>query len=45
MVSINAFTGVAVAGMPQAPHAAAAIPQRKRRTATATLPSVNRGTT
>jgi hypothetical protein len=67
MASINAFTGVGVAGMSRTLHvaeaaaaaaahpafwayaaagAAAAIPpQRKRRTATATGQSVDRGTT
>ena len=64
MTSINAFTGVGVAGMSRTLHAAdaaaahpafwahaaagaaAAIPtQRKRRTATATGQSVDRGTT
>ena len=65
MASINAFTGVGVAGMSRTLHvaeaavaaahpafmahaagAAAAIPpQRKRRTATATGASVDRGTT
>jgi hypothetical protein len=57
MTSINAFTGVGVAGMPRTLHvadvahpafaapAAAAIPsQRKRRTATMTGASVDRGT-
>ena len=64
MASINAFTGVGVAGMSRTLHtaeaaaavhpafwaygaagAAAAIPpQRKRRTATATGQSVDRGT-
>ena len=63
MASINAFTGVGVAGMSRTLHAAAATahpafgayaaagaaaaipPQRKRRTATATGQSVDRGTT
>ncbi len=55
MASNYAFTGVGVAGMSWtlrvaaahpafAAHAAAVIPQRKRRTA-ATAPSVDRGTT
>jgi hypothetical protein len=45
MANINAFTGVGVAGMSRTLHAAAAIPtQRKRRTATATGKSVDRGT-
>jgi hypothetical protein len=67
MASINAFTGVGVAGMSRTLHAAEAAadatahsafwayaaagaaaaipPQRKRRTATATGQSVDRGTT
>jgi hypothetical protein len=64
MTSINAFTGVGVAGMSRTLHvveaiaatahpaftahaaAAAAIPsQRRRRTATAIVASVNRGIT
>jgi len=66
MLSINAFTGVGVAGMSRTLHtaeaaaaaahpafwaypvpgaAAAITPQRKRRNATATGQSVDRGTT
>jgi hypothetical protein len=49
MTNINAFTGVGVAGVSRTLHAAEAAaaipPQRKRRTATATGASVDRGTT